>query len=166
MLPPTSDQIGRYAEVLAEKDLSRPVKGRYGRPLFRATPLVDKYPTVDFIVDALGADDYSLGFFFVQVKGTAEGATSRNRLQVRVPVDRFNQLVRIPAPTYLIGVDVGTESTYLVAAHRRRTAPVSSMTTAYRLADEGVIIDLYKEVVAFWKSNRPILQQTRFKDVP
>ena len=60
----TSDQIGFFAELLASTDLSRPVVGRYRRPLFRVTSLGEKYPAVDLIVDVLGADDVALGFFF------------------------------------------------------------------------------------------------------
>jgi hypothetical protein len=41
------------------------------RPLFRAIHLGDKYPTVDFMVDALDAADYSRGFFFVQVTASS-----------------------------------------------------------------------------------------------
>jgi hypothetical protein len=82
----TSDQIGTIAELLARTELSRPVVGRYRRPLFRAVPLGDKYPVTDLIVDV-------------------------------------------------------------------------------RLADAQVKIELYREVLAFWRTNRPILQRTRFKDV-
>jgi hypothetical protein len=37
-----NDQTGQFAELRARLDLSRPVLGRYRRPLFRATPLGDK----------------------------------------------------------------------------------------------------------------------------
>jgi hypothetical protein len=159
----TSDQIGRLAELLAAAALSRPVKGRYCRPLFRTTALGDKYPTVDFLVDVLGPDDVSLGFFFVQVKGTTVATGSR--LPVDVPRDRFNLLVRLPAPTYLIGVDIFAETAYLVAAHKLRKTPVSSIAKTHSLRDDRVKIKLHREVLAFWKANKPILQRTQFKDV-
>jgi hypothetical protein len=159
----TNDQTGRLAELIAANDLSRPVRGRYQRPLFRATALGDKYPTVDFIVDLLDRDDLSLGFFFVQVKGT-RSAPSGARLSIEVPLDRFNRLVRIPAPTYLIGVDVFTETSYLQTAHRPRRAALSSITKAYPLRNEAVKIELYREVVAFWRANRSNLHNTRFHD--
>ncbi len=165
MAPLTSDQVGRLAELVAATDLSRPVRHPYRRPLFRATFLGDKYPAVDFLVDVLGAADVSLGFFFVQVKGTVEGGAAGARLAVDVALDRFNALVRIPAPTYLVGVDVIAEVAYLVAAYRPRNARVSSMTRAYSLRDDSVKIEVFREVLAFWKANRPILQQTRFQDV-
>jgi len=137
--------------------------GRYRRPLFRATPLGDKYPTVDFLVDVLGSQDVSLGFFFVQVKGTA-GPAAGGRLPVQVSRDRFNLLARLPAPSYLIGVNVSAELSYVVAAHKPTKVHVSSVPKAYCLSDDAVRIVLYKEVLAFWKANRPMLQQTKFKD--
>jgi hypothetical protein len=161
----TNEQIGRLVELVAAKDLSRPIGGQYRRPLFRATLLGDKYPTVDFLVDVLGRNDISLGFFIVQVKGTVTGLSTGARLSVAVSRDRFNLLVRLPAPTYLIGVDVIAETSYLVAAHKPRKTQVSSITKAYSLRDHAVKIKLYKEVLAFWKANKPILQQTQFKDV-
>src|SRR5947199_7773060 len=108
----TTYQIGSFAELLAKTELSRPVVGRYRRPLFRVTSLGEKYPAVDFIVDVLGADDVSLGFFFAQIKGTTQSPLPEARLPVKVDVDKFNHLVRIPAPAYLIGVDVVAEVSY------------------------------------------------------
>lgn len=165
MISLTNDQVGRLAELIVGRDLSQPVRGRYRRPLFRATSLCEKYPTADFIVDVLDRSDESLGFFFVQVKGTATVTPPTARLLIDVSVARFNRLVRLSAPTYLIGVDVIGEFSYIVAAHKARTAPVSSITRAFCLHDEDVTITLYREVLAFWKANRPILHQTRFKDV-
>ena len=161
----TNDQIGRLAELIAAKDLSRAVRRSYRRPLFRATFLGEKYPTVDFIVDVLDHRDRSLAFFFVQVKGTAGANASSGRIPVDVAAERFNLLVRIPAPTFVIGVDVVAETSFLVAAHRSRKSNVSSITKAYCLSDDEVKIKLYEEVLAFWRLNRPILQQSQFKDV-
>ncbi len=139
--------------------------GRYKRPLFRATSLGEKYPTVDFIVDVLGREDVSLGFFFAQVKGTAAGLAPQARLPVEISPDRFNRLVHLPAPTFVIGVDVIAETSYLVAAYKTRSARVSSIAKTYCLQDEGVKIKLYREVLDFWKSNRPSFRWTNFKDV-
>jgi hypothetical protein len=161
----TKDQIGRLGELIAAKDLSRPVMGRFRRPLFRAVSLGDKYPTVDFLVDVLGRREVALRFFFVQVKGTATASTRGTRLPVDVARDCFNLLVRLPAPTYLIGMDVLAEVSYLVAARRPRRTPVSSLTKALCLQDDAVRIALYREVLAFWRANKPILGQTRFEDV-
>jgi hypothetical protein len=161
----SADQIGDLGEWLAAVDFSRPVKRGYKRPLFRPTHLGGKYPAVDFIVDILALDGASLGFLFVQVKSTTLAPTPADRLPIVVAQDHFNRLVRLPAPTYLVGVDVTTERCYLAAAYKRRRSAVPSITTAYNLAEDAVKISLYKEVIAFWKVNKPLLQNTRFKDV-
>lgn len=165
MTEATTDQIGHFGELLAAVDLSRPVKGRYKRPLFQPTHLGGKYPTVDFIVDILAPDDISLGFFFVQVKSTSQGVNKTGRLPIAVEQVRFNRLAEIPAPTYLVGVDVAAEMSFIVAAYRPRAASVASILTDFSLRDDEIKIDLYKEVIQFWKANKPILHNTRFKDV-
>jgi hypothetical protein len=53
MVSMTSDQIGRLAELIAATALTRSVKGRYHRLLFRLTALGDKYPLVDYLVDVV-----------------------------------------------------------------------------------------------------------------
>lgn len=161
----TADQSGRLAEIVAEEKLSRPVLGRFQRPLFRATRLGEKYPSCDFLVDLLDAKDGSLGFFFVQVKGTSVAVSRSERLPLNVDKERFNRLVRIPAPTYLIGVDLSAMAAFIVAARTPRKRQVSSIAKAYPLQKDWVKIELFKEVLAFWQANRRLLLETRFKDV-
>ena len=161
----SKDQIGALGELLAAAELSRPVAGRFGRPLFRATSLGGKYPTVDFLVDLLAADDTTVGFFLAQVKATnVVTAPARERLSVTVSKRKFNELARLPVPTYLIGVDVRSETSYLVAARRIRPTPVYSITKAYNIADDSVKIALYEEVLSFWNAAKRINSQTRFTD--
>lgn len=161
----SSDQIGRLAEFVAAVDLSRTVRRHYRRPLFRATFLGEKYPTVDLIVDALDHHDQSLAFFFVQVKGTSTAVPGASRLPIDIDAVKYNRLVRLPAPSFVIGVDVPAETSYIAAAHAVRPAGVSSIAKTYCLGEDRIKIKLYKEVLGFWKVNRPFLQRTEFKDV-
>lgn len=161
----TPDQLGRYAEVLTAAALMRTPDPRTSQPLFRPTHIGEKYPAVDFLVDLLGPNDSSRGFFFVQVKGTTSGKPSARRLTIDVSKDRFNTLVGITAPTYLIGVDLVAEGVYVVAANRPRRARVSSITKAFSLNEESVRVELYREVLGFWSAHQPLLLQTGFKDV-
>jgi hypothetical protein len=80
----------------------------------------------------------SIGFFFAQVKGTAFADLRAGRLRIEVHRDRYNAMVRLPAPTFLIGVDVAAELSYLIAAHRPRTAKVSSIAKDYCLRDDAL----------------------------
>lgn len=161
----TTNQIGRLAELLAAAALSRPTGPPRGRPLFRATPLGDKYPAVDFLVDLVDRNDASRGFFFAQVKGTASAKPTTPRLPIDVARDRFNRFAGITAPTYLLGVDVRTEVTYLVSAWKARRSPVSSISKAFSLDEDSVKVKLYQEVLAFWNAHKPLLYRTGFKDV-
>ena len=161
----SKDQIGELGELLAAADLSRPAAGRFGRPLFRATSLGGKYPTVDFLVDLLADDDATVGFFLAQVKATNHvAAPTRKRLPVTVPKRKLKELARLPVPAYLIGVDIRSEMSYLVAAQRIRREPVSSITKAYNIADDSVKIALYEEVLSFWNTVKNISYRTRFTD--
>ena len=126
MIRLTSEQIGDLGELLAAVNLSRPVRGRYNRPLFRPIHLGAKYPTADFIVDVLAADAHPSGFFFVQVRSTDQ-SSSAGRLPVKVDRVRFNRLARLPAPGYLVGVDLKAESCHLVAANKTVAADLPSI---------------------------------------
>ena len=152
-------------ELIASLDLSRPVMGHYRRPLFKPTPLGGKYPTVDFIVDILAPNSDSIGFFFVQIKATEGKINTARRLPISVVASKFNKLVAVPVPTYLIGADRQNEHSYIVTAWKKRNAGVSSIITDYSLKDDSVKISLYKEVVRFWKLNRHNSHPTSFRDV-
>lgn len=165
MVESNTDQTGGFGELLAAADLSRPVRGRFRRPLFRPTHLGGKYPVVDYMVDVLAPDGTSLGFFFVQVKATTKGKRITGRLPVSVSRDRFSRLARIPAPSYLVGVDVNEEVSYIIAADRTRRTGISSITRTYSLRHDSTKIILYREVVSFWRACNPILRGTHFKDV-
>lgn len=160
----TPDQIGHLAEVATNEDFSTPVQDGQ-RVLFRATRLADKYPTFDFLVDILGPDHDSRGVFFVQVKGTTRATQASPRIPIAVGADRFNRMVEAPVPTYLVGVDVNRRATYIVAAHRRRTAKVSSITREFPLGSDAVKLALHDEVAEYWKANGRTLWNTRFRDV-
>ena len=134
----TSDQIGRHAELIAAELLSRPVGPPFRRPLLRVVFLGDKYPTADLLVDVLDPSDNSCGFCFVQVKGTTGGSATAARMKVDVPVDRFNRLCRLPAPAYLLAVDLFARDAYLTAAYRARATAVSSVTKKFPVGQGSV----------------------------
>jgi len=101
----------------------------------------------------------------VQVKGTTIDSPALPRLPVEVASERFNRLARLSAPTYLIGVDVVAYRTFVVAAVRPRRAKVSGISKAFPLGDDRVKLKLYREVLAYWAANRPLLLATEFADV-
>jgi len=161
----TNDEIGHAAEVVANLHLTRLVGPPFNRVLFRVVHLGAKYPTADYLVDALATGGTPLGHFFVQVKGTMTASTTAPRLTIDVERDQFNRLVRFPVPAYLLGVDIRAEQSYLVAACRRRRQAVSSVTKAFPLYGDAGKIALYREVAAFWATYRPTRRASRFHDV-
>lgn len=165
----TADQIGRLAELIVETAMCRPVSGRGGRPLFRVVGLGEKYPTADFLVDVIDSTGGTVGVFLAQVKGTETPPGRRGRLPIRVKRESFNQLVELPLPTYVVGVDVVREQAFVVAADTARRTQVSSISTAFNLGDDRVKMDLSDEVQGFWDGHRPALRttltRTRFHDV-
>jgi hypothetical protein len=160
----TPNQIGRHAELITAELLSRPVGPPFRRPLLRVVFLGDKYPTADFLVDILDPSDNSCGFCFLQVKGTTGGSTTATRMKADVPVDKFNRLCRLPAPAYLLAVDLFTRDAYLTAACRVRTTSVSSVTKKFPISQDSVKIGLYREVLNFWTIRKALRRVSGFKD--
>jgi len=161
----SQDAIGDLGELIAATALTRPVAGRFNRPLFRVTSLGGKYPRVDFLVDLLSANGSTIGYCFAQVKATSVESNAGDRLPIAIPAKKYNDLVNLPLPTYVIGVDTRSERSYLIAAQRTRRTQISSMPRTYDLSEDAIRIELYKEVRKFWDSARRIPHQSRFTDV-
>jgi len=165
MVQLTTDQIGDLGELIAAAALSRPVLGKYKRPLFKATHLGGKYKAVDFVVDVLGPNANSLGIFFVQVKSTfAHVKHARSRLPVKVDLQKHNCMVRLPIPTYLIGVELRTERAYIVSAFAPRQTQISSITRDYPLDCDQTRIKLYAELKSHWARAARKPSKTGFTD--
>jgi hypothetical protein len=160
----TPDQIGRLAESIAVAHFLKVVRSPFGRPLFRTVSLGDKYPAADILVDVIDPNDRPTGFFFVQVKGTTTASSTAPRITVDVPLDRFNRLVWLPAPAYLVVVDIASEQAYLRAACKPRKTAISSVTKAFPIADDGVKIALYREVCGFWAARKKPKHVSGFED--
>jgi hypothetical protein len=162
----SGDQIGDLGEIISSLELARPVTGHYRRPLFRVTRLGGKYPTADLLVDILDRRQRPLGYFWAQVKATASAEAVRShRLPISMSPEDYNAMTRLPAPAYLIGVDVMQEASFVVWAYRTRQTRLASMSRAYNLAMDAVKIDLYLEVRAFWEAARKVRFKSRFTDV-
>ncbi len=163
---PSTNSTGGLGEILAQLHFSRPLKTGAQLPLFRASHLGEKYPVVDFIVDILDDDENSLGFFFVQVKATSAAKPKAKTLSLQIELPKYNRLAQIPAPTFLVGVDIDAEKVYLVSAAKPEKKAFSSICKKFDLKDDDVRVALYKEVKKYWKKHSPRLNQltTAFKN--
>ena len=162
----STNAVGDFGENLAQTHFSRPVKGAYKRPLFRSFHLGGKYPVIDFIVDILDTDENSLGHFFVQVKSTNTANSKSKTLPLQIEIEKYNRLANIPAPTFLVGVDIDAEKAYLVCAPKPKRKAFSSICKKYDLKDDGIRVALYKEVKNYWRMHTPTPNQikTMFKN--
>ena len=154
------DLIGNRGQQFAFLALTEPV-GKV-ESLFFPQFLGDKYPSIDFIVELVGASATFTPFFFVQVKATRAGYTQGGQLWVQVPRDAMSALVRYPVPTYIIGVDdAGGGIAYLVAALPGGPAHYPSLPTTHRL-DGRRLRGLFNEVLDFWQQHAAFLSKSRF----
>jgi hypothetical protein len=119
-------------------------------PYFRPRFLGEKAQTLDFLVELVGTGDRTL-FFFVQVKSTRQGYTRRGprRLKVSVSGGDVRRFSRVPAPTYLVGIDEVQEVGYILAILAGTKEPIPSLPTDFPL-DRANLPRLYQEVEQFW----------------
>lgn len=161
----STDWIGERGELLTRVEFLRPVRKGFDRPLFRGNFLGEKYPVADLLVDLLDERERCMGFFYAQVKSTADAqAGRRKRLPVACPARKYNSLVALPVPTYLVGVDVVSERVYLLAANRPRRRDIASMVKLHDLSDDDVKRILYEDVLAYWKNQTLEAWEPRLTD--
>lgn len=130
-------------------------------PYFRPRYLGDKYPTFDYIVELV---DHPAYFFFVQVRGTAQGYTKDPvRLKVQVSQEDVDRMVACPAPSYVVGMDVQTIGVGFLLSVNAPRGPVASLTTAFRI-DCDTLRHLRDEVHAYWSSRDTVLTGSRFRE--
>src|SRR5262249_6400965 len=125
------DLIGKRGEAIVCAALT----AFCGRPLpyFDPHPLGEKCPTFDYLIELLGTGGKP-AHFFVQVKATQQGYTSRTAdLKIAVGVDDVRKMTNCPVPTYLIGVDEPAGLAFILSVHKRRRTGISSITTKYPL---------------------------------
>ncbi len=124
-----------------------------GEPMFRPHFLGEKYPTLDFLVELVGATGSLVPYFFVQAKATTQGFTKRPRnLRIQVSEEDVRRLVAYPAPTYIIGIDAAREEGFIIAAITGGPRRVSSLSTRHPL-NQATLQLLYDEVLLFWQTN-------------
>jgi hypothetical protein len=129
-------------------------------PFFRPRFLGEKHPTFDFIVEVV---DHPSSFFFVQVKGTTQGyPVKERRLRVQVPQEDIDRMVAVPAPSYVVGIDVAMGAGFLLSVNEPRSK-VASLTTRHPI-DCKTLADLRDEVVGFWSTRNMVLAGSRFRE--
>jgi hypothetical protein len=143
------DIVGELGEAICRAQFMRmhPTRGYlFEPPCF----LGGKKRSLDFYVELIH-DDSLVPFFFIQVKATDAGRTSRgNRLKVKISGTDWQRLAGYHVPTYLVGVDTATGKAYLLSANGESRNGWSSMTTEHLVTPESLAL-LWDEVEQFWQ---------------
>lgn len=143
------DTIGTLGENLALVHLLTP---HGARPLFRATLLGEKWPTVDLLVERFGRTG-TIGL--IQVKATTRELTQEGRVPIRIGRSALLDMAAAPLPTYLVAVHVPTESAWIEAVLPDRMPWTGSLSTAFSLRDPAVRETLGREIDDFWAGVAP-----------
>ena len=121
-------------------------------PLFRPGFLGDKWPTIDFYVELHGVRGKRL-YFFGQVKATTSKLiTSSTTLSVSTKKTDIERLLRIPGPTYILGVHEPSKRVFVKSVHSG--IPMKAITRIplkYELTSAN-LKRLHDEVRKYWSS--------------
>jgi hypothetical protein len=122
----------------------------FARPLFRPGFLGDKWPSIDFYVE-LQTVRGKRPYFFAQAKATA----SNIRASITISAKRqdIERLLRIPGPTYILGVHEPSKRVFVRSVHEG--APLRAMTRipiSHELTSRNLRI-LHDEVRDYWAGN-------------
>jgi len=135
--------IGDRGESWFQIHISQP--SEEGRTFFRTTHLGGRWPTVDFLVEALGTGE-NPAMFVAQVKSSS--SAGGGAIPVTFTDEAMERLGTIPIPAYLIGIDDVTGSGYILSVNGRRE-PVRSVPRTYPINAENRE-RLWREVVEYW----------------
>lgn len=146
MMNELRDVTGRRGEDIADLCLTEYLA--FGKPLFHTTSLGDKFPSIDFYVELDGVPGKS-PYFLAQVKATASALTA-TCLNISTKKRDIDRLLRIPGPTYLLGVHEPTKKTFVRSVHTG--IPVKAITRIPLLYELTIanLQTLHSEVRDYW----------------
>lgn len=147
------DVTGFRGELLVELCLTD--YSNFPAPLFRPGFLGDKWPAIDFYVELSSSTGVGM-YFFGQAKATTSKLTPRSRvLSISSDRDDVRRLLKIPAPTYILGIHEPTKRVFARAVHAG--TPIKSITSI-PLKNELTSANLQRlhdEVISHWQSASP-----------
>lgn len=124
------DYIGKRGEIIFSMLIT---KWCNGKPWFDSTFLGDKAEAKDFLVNLFEPESGD-AHFFVQVRATKSGYTGTGadeKLKVKVTKADIAKLKRIPAPAYVVGIDIVKECGFIIAITGETTRSISGITTKF-----------------------------------
>lgn len=158
---PDQDWIGHRGENLFRVMITKICDNKMW---FHEVMLGEKYPTVDFHLDLLPSV-IAKSYCFIQVKATAHGYTGTGdaeKLNVQVTREDLERLKGIPAPTYVVGIDVMGEKGFLFPIKKDSPPSINGIPTKYPI-DCTTIKQLWQEVNGNWKAKKMLSSKSIFK---
>jgi hypothetical protein len=124
--------------------------GTTERPLVRPGFLGDKWPAIDFYIELNEVAGKRL-YFFAQARATASSLNvASDHLSVTVRKAEVDRLLRIPGPTYILGVHEPSKRVFVRSVHEG--VPVRAITRiplSHELTGANLLA-LHREVREFW----------------
>ncbi len=124
----------------------------FSQPLFRPGFLGDKWPAIDLYVELTAVRGKRL-YFFGQAKATTSPLTVRSiNLSISTKKKDIDHLLRIPGPTYILGVHEPSKRVFVRSVHTG--IPVKAITRiplAYELTGAN-LQKLHEEVRNYWST--------------
>jgi hypothetical protein len=144
------DVTGYRGEKIAELALTD--YSEFPKPLFQPGFLGDKWPAIDFYVE-LNSVRGKRPFFFAQTKATQSSITPQSKSLIVSTTRRdIERLLKIPGPTYIIGIHEPSKRAFIRSVHAG--IPKSAMPRipiSYELTSANLRV-LHAEVKNFWNS--------------
>ena len=145
------DVTGFRGEKIAELRLTD--YQAFPEPLFRPGFLGDKWPAIDFYVE-LTAIRGKRPYFFCQVKATTSALTAGSTyLTISTKRKDIDRLLRIPGPTYILGVHEPSKRVFVRSVHAGiLVKAITQIPLAYELTSMN-LQNLHNEVQNYWSTN-------------
>lgn len=129
-------------------------------PWFQAVHLGEKHPAKDFLVDLVNPPSGQANFF-VQVKATRGKYTGRGpnrKLRVGVSKTGMKALKKVPAPVFVVGIDIDAGAGYVVHINETTGDTLPSIPLTHPL-DCARIKEIWDYVEQYWAA-RNMLPKT------
>jgi hypothetical protein len=148
-----SNEIGDLGEAIFNVEMTRDY-------IFRPRHLGEKWPSSDFYVELIGLKEHF--FFIVQIKSTAQGLDKNGNLKIQASKKKIAELNSYYCPTYLAGVDVNTQSVYLIGINEDKQKNISKLPTVFKLDSNNRKL-LFDDVKSFWENTNLRKYKDNFK---
>lgn len=144
------DVTGFRGEKLTELALTD--YSQFSKPLFQPGFLGDKWPAIDFYVELTNVRG-KRPYFFVQTKATTSQLTGNStNLNVTTRKNDIERLLKIPGPTYIVGVHEPTKRVFIRSVHTGLPKKaITRIPIAYELSAANLRV-LHNEVRDFWNT--------------